>query len=383
MPPKNYMVVDPRHDHSLRIPRPDLSLELGTPNACNDCHHDKTVRWAADKVATWYGPDRRAEPHYGEALRAARNRQADAGPKLLSLLADPETPAIVRASAVSLMPAYLTPASLGSVEAALDDDDPLVRRAALTVLEAVDIETRLRLGSPLLDDSVLTVRMQAAQVLASVPDSELQFGQRSLLRSALNNYEQAQRFNADRAEARLNLGWLAIQRSRFAVAESEYLAALEMAPWFSPAYVNLADLYRVMERDSEGELLLRRGIERAADPADVHHALGLLLARGQRQSEALEQLGLAASLAADRPRYGYVYGIALNSAGRTTEALDVLRRAHEAAPADREILFGLATISRDSGAAKQALGYARKLAELVPYDPGVRQLVAALERGSS
>ena len=38
MPPRNYMVIDPRHDHSMRIPRPDLSVALGTPNACNNCH---------------------------------------------------------------------------------------------------------------------------------------------------------------------------------------------------------------------------------------------------------------------------------------------------------------------------------------------------------
>ncbi len=32
------MEVDPRRDHSIRIPRPDLSMALGTPNACTRCH---------------------------------------------------------------------------------------------------------------------------------------------------------------------------------------------------------------------------------------------------------------------------------------------------------------------------------------------------------
>ena len=41
---ETYMVVDPRHDHSLRAPRPDLTLSLGSPNACNDCHRDKSAR---------------------------------------------------------------------------------------------------------------------------------------------------------------------------------------------------------------------------------------------------------------------------------------------------------------------------------------------------
>jgi cytochrome c553 len=44
MPPKKFMVIDPRHDHSIRIPRPDLSVELGTPNACNNCHEPISSR---------------------------------------------------------------------------------------------------------------------------------------------------------------------------------------------------------------------------------------------------------------------------------------------------------------------------------------------------
>jgi hypothetical protein len=33
MPVRTYMVVDRRHDHGFRVPRPDLSVKLGTPNA--------------------------------------------------------------------------------------------------------------------------------------------------------------------------------------------------------------------------------------------------------------------------------------------------------------------------------------------------------------
>ena len=50
MPTETYMVVDPRHDHSFRIPRPDLSATIGVPNACNACHEDRTPEWAAEAV---------------------------------------------------------------------------------------------------------------------------------------------------------------------------------------------------------------------------------------------------------------------------------------------------------------------------------------------
>ncbi|MBK7110540.1 MAG: cytochrome c3 family protein [Bacteroidetes bacterium] len=45
-----YMVNDFRHDHSFRVPRPDQSVEFGTPNACNSCHENKSNEWAAEAV---------------------------------------------------------------------------------------------------------------------------------------------------------------------------------------------------------------------------------------------------------------------------------------------------------------------------------------------
>jgi hypothetical protein len=47
MPTRDYMVVHARHDHSIRIPRPDVSVALGTPNACTGCHVKESDQWAA------------------------------------------------------------------------------------------------------------------------------------------------------------------------------------------------------------------------------------------------------------------------------------------------------------------------------------------------
>ena len=71
MPVSTYMVVDKRHDHSLRIPRPDLSVKLGTPNACNNCHADKSAQWAADAIEQWHGPARKGFQNYAEAFHAS------------------------------------------------------------------------------------------------------------------------------------------------------------------------------------------------------------------------------------------------------------------------------------------------------------------------
>ncbi|GFO82725.1 MAG: hypothetical protein A49_23520 [Methyloceanibacter sp.] len=71
MPARTFMVVDARHDHSFRVPRPDLSVTLGVNNACTDCHSDKTAEWAASAIEKWYGPERKGYQTFGPAFHAA------------------------------------------------------------------------------------------------------------------------------------------------------------------------------------------------------------------------------------------------------------------------------------------------------------------------
>ena len=82
MPTTTYMVVDPRHDHSLRVPRPDLSVKLGTPNACNGCHTNRDARWAAAQVKQWYGHEPQGYQRFAAAFAAANAGALDAQAQL-------------------------------------------------------------------------------------------------------------------------------------------------------------------------------------------------------------------------------------------------------------------------------------------------------------
>ena len=297
----------------------------------------------------------------------------------MRLLGDAAMPGMARATAVSLLGQSLSPQSLRAVESALTDGDPLVRRAAVSVLEAVEPHIRLRLAAPLLRDTIRAVRIEAARLLAPLDKARLSAEQRAALDLALAEYRQAQELNADRPEAHLNLGVLQAQLGKPLEAERAYRTALRIDPSFAPTYVNLADLYRAQQRDEEGENILRQGLAVSPNDAALHHALGLLLVRRGRHLEALGALERAAQLRPDNPHYGYVFGVALHSTHQSTRALEVLKQAHERHPGEPELLVGLATISRERGQLASAIGYARKLVELVPYDQGARQLLAELE----
>ena len=134
MPTKTYMVVHDRRDHSIRIPRPDLSVSIGTPNACNQCHTNQSAEWAAKAVATWYPNGRQTKPHYGTALHAGRTGANDAERQLDLLILDKNQPAIARASALPLLSRYASAASQPAIKSAIADPDPLVRMAMARAL---------------------------------------------------------------------------------------------------------------------------------------------------------------------------------------------------------------------------------------------------------
>jgi Flp pilus assembly protein TadD len=361
MPPRNYMVVDPRHDHSMRVPRPDLSVELGTPNACNNCHTDKTTQWAADQVVTWYGQTPKGVQRYAEALHAARNQAPKAGSALASLIRDTRTPDIARATAVAEIGRFLSRSNADVLQRGLADANPMVRVATLSALESVPLGVQVRLAWPMLSDQVRAVRIEAARLLAAVPVGELAEDQRRLLDGAIAEYIDSQMAMAERPEAWMSLGNIHAAQGQLDEAVAAYREAMVLDPRFAPAYINLADFYRQSGKETGAEQVLREGIAAYGDSGDLRHALGLSLVRQERMAEALPELRQAAKHSPDNARYVYVYAVALNTAGQARAALMVLQGAHNAHPNDTDILSALVAFNRDAGNDKQAVHYAQKL----------------------
>jgi predicted CXXCH cytochrome family protein len=377
-PETTYMVVDPRRDHSFRIPRPDLSVKLGVPNACSGCHGDRSAQWAAGHVSEWHGPIRKQSPHFGEALDAGRRADPTAQRQLLQIAMAGAQPAIVRATALDTLGQTLNRDSFGAIEQGLRADSPLVRLAALGALERLSPRDRVPLVFPLLQDPVRGVRLEAARLLAPVPLESFPPEPRKTLAAAFADYEQAHRAIADRPESLMTLANFYRDRLEIRKSEATYQEAIARHPAFAPAYVNLADLYRSLEKDEQAETLLRAAVEIAPDQADIRHAYGLLLIRHQRYAEATKHLGRAAELRPDNSRYSYIYALSMQKVGDTGSALSILSAAHMRHPNDRDIVIALATMSRDSGDFERAVHYATALVALSPSDAGALQLLESL-----
>jgi tetratricopeptide (TPR) repeat protein len=374
MPERAYMVIDLRRDHSIRIPRPDLSITLGTPNACSGCHQQHDAKWAAEQLEHWYGHQPQGFQHYAEAFAQAEQGAAAAGASLAELAGDHSNPAIARSSALEALTHYPARASVDAAQAALTDPDALVRRASISTLDMLPPAQRLPLIAPLLDDPVRVVRLEAAATLADAL-SGASTEQRAAFDRAAADYELAQRFNADRPESRASLGNFYLRQGRTQDAEAQLRSALELDPAFAPAYVNLADLQRAQARDADAERLLREGLQRAPGAAALHYTLGLTLVRLGRHADALGELREAARLAPSDARFAYVYAVSLNSAGKPEAAIAEIARALLHEPDNHDLLIAAVTFRRDRGDLSGARPYALRLFQRYPDDRDAAQLL--------
>ena len=286
MPTTTYMSVDPRHDHSIRVPRPDLSVRDGTPNACSQCHAAKSPAWAAQWASKWY-------------------------PHLVERVAPPATTdsPISRASALALNVAN-DMADAQQVTGALSDKDPLVRKAAADALAGATPELRAQWLRPLLTDSVKAVRIAAARWLAGVPTAGWGSNELAALKAAKQEYIAVQQFNADRPEALTDLGLFYADQREWMRAESLLKQAMAMETHSPAAALNLSDVYRAQEREDQAQALIRQIIRQHPDNAAAQHALGLSLVRQHRNAQALVALRKATQLEPGNRQYAYVYKLA-------------------------------------------------------------------------
>ncbi|MCW5889867.1 MAG: hypothetical protein KIT14_04880 [bacterium] len=380
MPEKLYMVVDGRRDHSLRVPRPDLTAAIGTPNACTACHGDRPATWAAAQVAAWRGPQKPAPWHWGEAIHAGRTNAAGALDLLLRAANDRGVPAIARATAVGLLGGQRGGPRLGpALMQASRDADPLVRRAAAEAAPMVLAPPeRVALAGPLLRDPMRSVRFEALGSVLDVPAAQRTGIAAADLDRVIAEYRASQTYNADRAESWFNLGQLDARLGDAAAAEKALGTAIRRAPAWAAPYVQLADLQRGSGREAAAEPL-RRAIAAAPGSAEAQAAARPRARAPEARPRRAPALRRAAELAPDEPRHAWVYAIALHDGGDPKAAIEVLRRAQARHPNVPDLLATLAQYSAETGDRAGALAWARRLADLTG-DPAARRMVEMLER---
>ncbi|MCL2710348.1 MAG: tetratricopeptide repeat protein [Planctomycetaceae bacterium] len=429
-PQSTYMIADPRRDHSIRKPSPELTMLSGVPNACTQCHQDRTkgetLGWAHEHVERWYSELRgsavgysAAGPlaeHYSLAIAAGRRGDPRALPLLEAVIRDQtqrDHRDIVRASALTLFgrmatPQNATPAQLALIVDSLQDRSPLVRLAAVESFFRQPGETRLHHLTATLNDPLLAIRIESARALAEVSD-RLQDEAKQTFELAAQEYIASQQAVNDQAASYLNLAvfehdresarrqqvetWYnaALRAGQTSPAEATgvrndylrrltakplalYHQSLRIDPEFIPSRINLAMLHNERGEPKEAEEQFREVLRIDPEQGDTAYSLGLLLAELNRLNEAGEMLKRAAGLRPENARIRYNLALLLMQQEKRREALPELEAALKIEPTNIAFLHALAILYLQMDNRADAISTIDRLTELEPLNPQWRML---------
>ena len=377
MPERTYMGIDQRSDHSMRIPRPDLTIKLGTPNACQDCHSDKSADWSQNYIEQWYGKNRRS--HYAEVFARASALTLNDPQKLKQLMNPDLYPDMVRATAVHYMANYNDSTLKTSMKVALADAEAVVRLAAIRNYQASTAAELKKLLLPLLRDPLKAIRINTANRLLALDPGQFNNNQRKLLDQVLDEYVASQNYTADFATTQHNLGLYYSNRNQLSKSMQHYQEALNIDKDFFPARVNLAMLQYnngQLDKALQSFIYLR---DHHHDFAESWYYLGLLYAEQQQYKLAAEHLEKALQVTPQNGRIAYNLGLIYQMLQQTQKAEKTLLYGFEQSGGSYDYAFALADLYLKTGNAKAAQKYAGQMLQKRPNDPAAVRILQMLK----
>ncbi len=346
---RNYMGVDYRRDHSFRIPRPDLTIKIGVPNACNQCHADKSPQWAQSYIEKWYGKSRPFQ--YGEAFYAARNGKPYADSLLRRIIKNDLYSANVRAIAVTL----LSDADENEpvTERSLRSAEPAIRIAAVnrkTLRTPKDVTLLL----PLLNDETKAVRFQTISRLASLDTNNIPVKYRKSFKKALSEELEILKYNADFPVGKFNLANYYYNVGKTDEAEKLYLAAIEQDNELNAAKINLAYLYDAEGKPKEAEKILEKYVAENPEDGNALYNYGLILSENGKYDESLRALLKASELLPRNGRVDYNVAMLYDFFGKKNLVEKYLLRALKKEPGNAKFSSALSDFYKRNGMNEKA-----------------------------
>jgi tetratricopeptide (TPR) repeat protein len=349
MPAKAFMQVDPRRDHSFRVPRPDLAAQTKSPDACTMCHSDRDAAWAAGVLKGWFPDGRSGRPHYGQVLARGRSVQSAAdNAALVDLALDASAAAIVRASALDLAAQGLTDASFARALPLFADDSALVRRTALGLLARRPPEERTDLAAALLSDPVQSVRLEAVRLLLSAPLDGLSESDRALFGDGLREFQRSLLERADYPETQMQIAGVALGTRDFEAAKGAFRTAARLDPQLTQAWLALARIEHAQEKPDRAIATLQDAAIANPGSAELFDELAFVYFSVGRNDDARQALDRSMSLARPGPDGLDLMANVTYQTGDLQAAIDAAKRLRQDFPDYQasELARRLATLER-------------------------------------
>ena len=373
MPSKIYMGNDLRHDHSIRIPRPDLTVQYGVPNTCNACHTQKSAQWAADALVKGYGKS--PAYHWSEDLVPGSRMDAGSQPHLSKLVADSAVPNMVRAAAIRYLGQLQLSNPAGQLLRYLNDTSALVRYTVLQGMRGYPSQLWANAAAPLLSDKVRAVRIAAANLYLDLPSNQIPTQYFEAFTQAKNELYRFTIFQTDFAQGNLAAGDYHRRINDLPNAEKFYSRAVAKDSQLVNARVNLASTLNAQGRNAEAlhQLEVSARIQPTSD--HIFYTLGLLYAEMGEAQKAGEALQQAAKLNGNNVRAIYNHGLLLAQQGKQADAEKKYLQALRVDPQNGDVLNALTILYLQQNQMEKAIATGKILKKFHSANPAYADLL--------
>ena len=344
MPKREFVGNFLRSDHSFRPPMPEATIRFGSPNACNQCHSDKTPQWANEIVKKRPNGNYQEETlKWAQLIKEARENDWTNIDKMYEYIKSGKPNEVVTTSFIRLLGNCQLESKWEVLLVALNSESELVRSAAAYGLSGNTSEEVKEALLKACQDEIRLVRIQAVNAILIFEGTRFTAEQQKIIDRAETEYVTSMTSRADNWSNHYNLGIYHQNKGDADAALNSYETAARLYPESIMPLINSSVLYSYVGNQAKAEENLKKVL--AFDPENeaANMNLGLLLAEQGRMDEA---------------------EIALK---------DVLK-----ASSDKNAVAAknLSVIVAQKGDFAQAVKYASIAAELRPDDPDYRYTLA-------
>jgi len=366
MPKITVMVVDPRSDHSIRIPRPDISVKTGATNACNNCHKDKTNEWSLDNFKKWYGNKYDTISHYGFAFNNVRTNKPNSQTDLNLVIKDKNVSNIVLGTAIKYQDYVNNPLAYENLKMALNSISALVRRSALESLRSLAKEEQQKYALPMAKDTVFGVRYIANSFLYDMATENLSPENQLIIKKARKEYITQLLYYQDRSLGMSSLGVAAIALNKLDQAENYFKKAIETDSLNLIVQVNYADLKRMKGENDACISILKNVISKNKKFPMAYQALAFAYIRIKDKQNALKTFESATKNVPSDPQNYYYLAVILNDLGKPNAAISALKIGLKNNTNNESLLQLSYSIYRDQNQLENANKILEELKKLYP-----------------
>lgn len=355
-----------RSDHSFRPPMPEATIRFGSPNACNQCHTDKSPEWANAIVKKREnGNYQETTLKWAQLIDEARKGEWKNIGMIYSYITEEKENEVVTTSFIRLLVNYNNESKVNILIKALNSNSELVRSAAAAGLSGyTSDEVRSALLKACVDE-IRLVRINAVSSLLIFSPESFTNEEQTLIDKAENEYVTSMTARPDNWSNHYNLGIYHQNKGNVNDALYSYETAARLYPQSLMPLINSSVLYSYIGNPSKAEENLKLAVKHDPKNEAANLNLGLLLAEQGKMDEA--ERALKTVMEVNPGQAVAAYNLSVITAPRNIqEAVSYAQIAASSMPEDPKYAYTLAFYQLQNNQKKEAVTTLKELIRAHP-----------------